>query len=243
MLGAAIPRRISTLRSISIQQTIQSSNPFNLGRTGAGVTLITPMLANWAASTFWPVRQMASGGSMSDQPAKLTPQEVLRAFDQAYASFLEAFNKVPDEALSFLPAGDEYALGVLLLHLQDPLRKYTALLDQMLNTSFAHIDLSEDAEQEAAQARRHQELLQRRPGPDERAPILLELDSLHHEARTRFEAIDASTFERLAPVIYSAGAAPYPTSARDMLGWLTDHYDEHTAQIEQMLAQWETQGA
>jgi hypothetical protein len=77
-----------------------------------------------------------------------------------------------------------------------------------------------------------------RPGAAERPAILHELATSHQEAHSRFSAVDAAAFERRAEVIYTAGTAPYPTSARDMLGWLTDHYDEHIAQTRQMLAEW-----
>jgi hypothetical protein len=42
-------------------------------------------------------------------------------------------------------------------------------------------------------------------------------------------------------VIYPGSPDPYPTSAQDILGWLTDHYDEHTVQIGQLLDQWRAQ--
>ncbi len=64
---------------------------------------------------------------------------------------------------------------------------------------------------------------------------------MHQIARARFAAVEAELFERQAPVIYSAGTAPYPTSAKDMVGWLIDHYQEHISQIESMLAQWKDQ--
>jgi hypothetical protein len=178
---------------------------------------------------------------MSEQPMNTPRQEALAAFDHAYAAFLAAFKEVPDEALSFLPEGDEYTLGVLLLHLQDPLRNYMALLDQMLQTNFAQIDQSKDAEYAAAQARRHAELVRQRPGPAERPAMLAELYAIHQQARARLAALDDNTFERPAPVIYAAGTAPYPTSARDIAGWLIDHYREHTTQTQAMLAQWQTQ--
>jgi hypothetical protein len=126
----------------------------------------------------------------------------------------------------------------LPLHLQDSLQNYTELLKQMLATQFAQIDLSSDAEREERQAHRHQFLIEQRPTAAHRPALLQELASSHQAASSRFSAVDEATFERRAEVIYAAGTAPYPTSARDMLGWLTDHYHEHIAQTQQMLAQW-----
>jgi hypothetical protein len=45
-------------------------------------------------------------------------------------------------------------------------------------------------------------------------------------------------FERKAPVRYEAGAEPYPTSAADVAGWLTGHYQEHVPHIQQLLEDW-----
>jgi hypothetical protein len=167
-----------------------------------------------------------------------THAEALAYFDQAYAAFLAAFAEVPDAALGFVPAGDEYALGVLPLHLQHPQQDYMAVLSQMVRADFAQVDLSRDAEGEASKARRHEQLAQQRPTAADRKDLLLGLESTHQETRSRLAALDAVTFARSAPVIYSTGAAPYPTSARDIVGWLSDHYQEHTGQTHAMLVQW-----
>ncbi|HLW01853.1 MAG TPA: DinB family protein [Ktedonobacterales bacterium] len=175
---------------------------------------------------------------MSNQSGPETQQQALMTFGQTYEAFLAVFREVPDEALSFFPEGDEYTLGVLPLHLQDSLQNYAGLLKQMLATQFAQIDLGRDAKREENQASRHQFLVAQRPGAADRPAILHELATSHQEAHSRFASVDEATFERRAEVIYSAGTAPYPTSARDMLGWLADHYNEHIAQTQKMLAQW-----
>jgi len=174
---------------------------------------------------------------MSDQSMNTPYKETLTAFDQAYTAFLAAFGQAPDAALGYVPPGDEYALGVLLPHLEDTLQHYTKVLQQMQRANFAPLDLGSTAEQEAS-ARRHAFLVAQRPTGADRARMLAELASKHQMAMEELAGVNEAASTRAAPVIYSAGSAPYPTSARDILGWLSDHYREHTAQIQAMLAQW-----
>lgn len=162
----------------------------------------------------------------------------LAAFDQAYRDFLAAFAETPDEALPYVPAGDDYALGVLLLHLQHPLRDYMDQLRRMLRADFAQVDLSADAARTATQEQRHAKLISWRPTGADRAGLLTGLESAHQDARTQLGALDEATFSRSAPVIYSPGSEPYPTSANDVIGWLADHYQEHSVQVQDMLKGW-----
>jgi hypothetical protein len=166
---------------------------------------------------------------------------LLAAFDQAGAAYLAAFAQAPDEALRFVPPGDEYALGALPIHLRDSMHHYMRVLDLLLASDFAPLDLSAgpDAATEAeAEARRHAALVAQRPTGADRAGILADLERAHQQVGTRAAALDEATFARQAPVVYSAGAASYPTSCRDIMGWLTDHYREHIDQTQAMLAQW-----
>jgi hypothetical protein len=55
---------------------------------------------------------------------------------------------------------------------------------------------------------------------------------------TRSAAVPDEDFERKAPVRYEPGAEPYTTSAADVAGWLTGHYQEHVPQIRQLLDDW-----
>ena len=170
-----------------------------------------------------------------------TRTAALSGFDAAHDTFLVAFATAPDEALSYLPLGDDYTLGVLPAHLLDPMRKYLAIFEQMVATEFAPLDLSAEphaSSQARADAERHAYLVAQRPTSAERAPMLAELAREHQDVYERLLALDTVTFTRQAPVIYSAGSAPYPTSAQDILRWLADHYLEHATQVESMLAQW-----
>ena len=175
---------------------------------------------------------------MSEQIEPPTREASLSALGRAYVQFLAAFRDVPDEAMSYVPAGDEYALGILPEHLCDPLWKYSSQLDAMVRADFSQIDLSLDKIYEAAQARRHADLAAWRPTGAEREAMLARLETAHQHARSRLAALDDATFTRTAPIVYTAGSEPYPTSARDIAGWLSDHYDEHTAQTRELLARW-----
>jgi hypothetical protein len=140
--------------------------------------------------------------------------------------------------MPYVPDGDEYALGGLLLHLQHPLRDYTSQLRRMIRADFAQIDLSADPARTATQEQRHEKLVSWRPTGTDRAGLLSGLKSAHQDAREQLAAVDEETFTRSAPVIYSAGTDPYPTSARNIIGWLIDHYQEHIVQVQEMLKNW-----
>lgn len=165
-------------------------------------------------------------------------EAALRTLDSAYAAFIERFRGVPDEALSFVPSGEEYTLGILPEHLCDSLRSYSSQLDAMVRSGFAPLDLSGDQALAAAKERRHQQLCAWRPTGAERAALLERLATAHQRARSTLSAVDDASFTRTAPVVYSAGGAPLPTSALDIAGWLRGHYDEHTEQTASLLAQW-----
>ena len=168
----------------------------------------------------------------------------MAAFDDAYQAFLAAFAQAPDAALPYVPPGDEYALGVLPAHLLDPIHRYLAVLDDMLREGFGAIDRSagpEGAARAEAEARRHAFLAAQRPTGAERAPMLVALEKAHREVHARMDALDEATFARQAPLVYAAGSEPYPTSARAIMGWLTDHYREHVEQVGAILARWRAQ--
>lgn len=177
-----------------------------------------------------------------DRRTDAPPREAaLRSLDAAYAAFLAAFSEVPDVALSYVPEGEEYTLGILPEHLCDSLWSYSSLLDAMLRAGFVPLDLSGDRALDAAKAQRHADLAAWRPGAHERSGMLARLDTAHRHARSWLVALDDATFTRTAPVVYSAGTEPLPTAARDIVGWLAGHYDEHTAQTHELLARWRTE--
>src|SRR6185437_7774196 len=99
----------------------------------------------------------------------------MAAFDDAYQAFLATFAQAPDAALPYVPPGDEYALGVLPMHLIDPIARYLAVLDATLAAGFAPIDRGagpEGAARAEAEARRHAFWVAQRPTGADRARML-----------------------------------------------------------------------
>ncbi len=168
----------------------------------------------------------------------LSPDLLRQDYDGAYRRFRAAFSAVPDSALDYVPVGDEYALGVLPEHLSFTLWSYASQLDDMLDANFTLVDLSEDRVRAAEHERRRAELVVWRPGSADRPPMLRRLEMAHHHYRTQIALLDEFTFERKAPIIYAARSEQYPTSARDITRWLTDHYAEHTLQTQDLLRRW-----
>lgn len=179
--------------------------------------------------------------SSQSEDNMVTRSAALVTFDRARDAFLAAFAQAPDEALPYAPPGDEYALGVLPMHVQDSMQRYMAVLGHMIRADFGSVDLSagpEGTAEAAASARRHAFLVAQRPTGADRARMLAELARAHQQVASRVAALDEATFARQAPVVYAAGPAAYPTSCRDIMGWLTDHYQEHADQTEKILTQW-----
>jgi hypothetical protein len=174
----------------------------------------------------------------TDATADASVTERLRTFDEARDHFLAAFAQAPDEALPFVPPGDEYAIGVLPIHLLDPITRYMGVFEQLMANDYGLVNRASDPAALAWEAERHAHSVATRPTGAERAGMLRDLAAAHQGVVTRFSALDAAAFTRQGPVIYPGSADPYPTSAQDILGWLTDHYDEHTAQMAQLLDAW-----
>ncbi len=167
--------------------------------------------------------------------------KALTTFDQARDAFLAAFAQAPDEALPYVPPGDEYTLGILPVHLQDSINGYLDLFERIVRTDFAAFDTSADAdaaEKAEAAAQHHRALAAERPTGAKRAGMLTDLARAHESVRAHFAPLDDATFTRQAQIVYAAGGPMYPTSARDITGWVTDHYNEHTQQVGELLARW-----
>jgi hypothetical protein len=166
----------------------------------------------------------------------------LDAFDAARDTFLAAFAIAPDEALAYLPAGDEYAVGTLLPHIRDTIDHYLGILELIRVAGFSRVDLTADTTTVQREAQQHLDLVALRPIGSRRAQLLADLAAAHQRVRPAVSALEGAEFERQAPVLYSADTAPFPTSCRDIMGWITDHYDEHTAQVATMIASWRNAG-
>jgi hypothetical protein len=165
-------------------------------------------------------------------------QRALDAFDAARDAFLPAFAQAPDEALAYVPAGDEYAVGTLLPHIRDTITHYLGVLGLIREAGFGPVDLSADPSRARREEQQHLDLVALRPTGADRARLLGELAAAHQSVHVAVSALDGAEYGRQAPVVFSAGTDAFPTSCRDIMGWITEHYDEHTAQVTTMIAGW-----
>ncbi|HEU4784244.1 MAG TPA: DinB family protein [Ktedonobacterales bacterium] len=168
---------------------------------------------------------------------------LIARFDAARDGFLAAFTQASDEALPYTPAGEEYALGVLPLHLQDSMNHYLEVYDRMAEANFGPVDLGADLEMVANAAELHQRLLTTKPTGADRPALLDDLNATHRRVTERFSALDDASVTRQVAVVYSPGTDPYPTSVATIFDWLTDHYDEHIAQTTQLIERWQAEQA
>ena len=162
----------------------------------------------------------------------MTRDAALAAFDEARDRFLAAFEQVPDAALGFLKPGDDYSIGGLLAHVTWGLRHYSSVLEGAVAGGFSELrDRTDPAEQERIDAEGRAAL-----SAAERGPALSSLGSAHARLSDQVRGLPEVDFERTAPVLYGDATEPYPTSAKTVLDWMTDHYDEHVPHVGELLA-------
>jgi hypothetical protein len=163
-----------------------------------------------------------------------TRSAALAGFDEARAAFGGHLSTAPEDALGYLKPGDDYALGGLVFHVNAVLEHYLAVLDALVTAGFQETEASDRPGLfEEANARAKAGLT-----TAELVAALAVTDQLHRAVSARIGSVPAMDFERKAPVRYEAGAEPYPTSAADVAGWLTGHYQEHVPHIQQLLEDW-----
>src|SRR5258708_22780217 len=63
----------------------------------------------------------------------------MKEFEAARAAFLDAYAGVPDEALTFLKPGEDYALGGLVTHATAVLEHYQLVLTTVLDAGFGEV--------------------------------------------------------------------------------------------------------
>ena len=157
---------------------------------------------------------------------------VLVAFDEARADFEAALRRAPDAALRYKPDGEDYALGGLVVHVSDVLRRYARVLDSLRAHDFGafaaptHSTPGED-----------EQLIRDGFGGETRGPVVEDMRSAHAAFVDAVRAVPEVDFARVAAVTFGSGD-PFPTSPADVVGWVADHYREHTQQISQLVSAW-----
>ena len=163
-------------------------------------------------------------------------EQLLAQFEAGRLAFEAGYAGVPDEALAFLAAGDDYAFGGLVIHAAEVLIHYDEVLRRIGEADYGEVRLEPDAEYE----RLKNERIRAGLTYGDRAEAFATLRSKHTALAERVRRVE--DLERKAPVYYSPGdAEPYPTSAADVMGWVIGHYDEHVPQISDLLERWRTE--
>jgi ketosteroid isomerase-like protein len=168
----------------------------------------------------------------AEQHRTMTGELLLERFDTAGTAYRTALAGVPAEALGQRRPGDDYTLGGLAHHVNAVLRHY-------LGTAEALAAAAPDATVAAPDSARLFEEANHRAAraldAAERDAALAETTKLHAAVHRLLAGLDDSDWGRTTPVRFGTGD-PYPTRPADVLGWLTEHYAEHSAQVVSLLA-------
>jgi hypothetical protein len=158
----------------------------------------------------------------------------LKEFEAARAAFVDAYAPVPDEALTFLKPGEDYALGGLVTHVVAVLEHYQFVLSAVLEAGFGEVRPDDPPgfwEQQGLRA--HAGLR-----PDERVAAFAELDRRHGAFVASLASLPGEDWDRKTPVWFQSAAEALPTSPGDICGWLNDHYLEHVDQVGGLHQEW-----
>ena len=156
----------------------------------------------------------------------------LAGFDAARVEFEAALRRAPDAALRYRPQGDDYALGGLVVHVIDVLERYTALIDAIRASAWQPLTSPEGATSV------EDESLIRDGFPGAQRASVVQRMRTAHTALADAAATTGPDFERKADVMFATAETPLPTSAADVVGWVRDHYDEHTRQVGDLVSAW-----
>jgi hypothetical protein len=170
---------------------------------------------------------------MSVSDGERERETVLAEFDQCRRDFEEAVRRAPDAALRYRPAGEDYALGGLVVHVADVLHNYTGVIQAIGRAEWQALNAPphETSSEDAATIRDGF-------AGEARAEILEQMRSAHTALVDSVRASGAESFTRQAAVTFSGSAEPYLTSPSDVVGWVRDHYKEHTKQISDLVSAW-----
>src|SRR3989442_8061845 len=125
--------------------------------------------------------------------------------DAARDAFVGAYEDVPDPALVWLKPGDDYALGGIVIHVQNSADEYTATLQRLVDAGFRDTEYpAEDpAELGHVLARARAGI-----GMGERATAFMDLARSHDRLARLARGVPEFAFDRLVAVTYPSAAAP-----------------------------------
>jgi hypothetical protein len=174
-------------------------------------------------------------------------ETALANLDHARDDFEQAFAAVPDGALDWMPADEEYSFGTILAHMRRAIEMYSVILDLMREAEFEEVRLASipgdyatveeqptTYEEDMAITLRHGARVKY-----DRQGAIDALDAAHDRLAGKLRALATEEYTRATPVVYAGTTEPFPTRASDILKWITDHYNEHVVQFGAMLKQWQ----
>lgn len=174
-------------------------------------------------------------------------ETALANLDHARDDFEQALAAVPDEALDWMPAGEEYSFATILAHMRRSIEMYSAILDLMREAEYEEVRLAgipgdyatveeqpSTYEEDMAITLRHGAAVKH-----DRQGAVDALDKAHDRLAGQLRDLATEEYSRAAPVVYAGTTEAYPTRASDIIQWITDHYNEHVVQYGQMLKQWQ----
>lgn len=163
---------------------------------------------------------------MDDTAVNIIEREAaLAKFDHARDDFMDSYASVPDESLGYKPEGDDYTIGYVLPHIESVIKRYDSLLSQIRETAWG--DLQAGALDQ--------------PPLDtqvDRAETLAAIERTHDTFAGKLRELSTDDFNRKSNVVYPDTTDPYPTSAADIVGWLTEHYYEHIPHVQGLVESW-----
>ncbi len=165
-------------------------------------------------------------------------ETALADFDHARDDFELAYSQVPDEALDFRPAGDDYSLADLLPHITGSIRRYSRQLDKMKEIEYQELRLAVDAREAELIAHHRKTRSDAALIPGDRTTALDEMEAAHDQLAAKLRDMAYSDYTRTSPVYYPGSESVYPTRPADLSGWLADHYREHVAHVNELLEKW-----
>lgn len=161
-------------------------------------------------------------------------EAALADFEAARKEWESAFAQVPDEALAYLKAGDDYALGGLQIHVNWVLTHYRRVLDGIVTGGFKALGPQDSPGESDSAGKKAKEGMAK----GERAKALSDMGRLHTAVTAAVTKVSAADWSRKADVVYGEGQDPYPTGPEDIVEWLRDHYREHVTQSADLVGAW-----
>ena len=162
--------------------------------------------------------------------------DALAKMDEAHAAIVAAFASMPDNALTWLKPGDDYAIGGIVIHLIGSLDGYIGTLAALEAAGYRDtVGPGEDdaiVDAQLAHARRGL-------GPAERTPTFADMNSKHTSLSDLARSASDAQFDTLVGITYPGDEAPYPTSVALVVQWMTEHYLEHVPHARALFAEWQ----